>query len=68
MKTRHTGSPKYRNEISIGISRVYLYDIVDLFLAIYFVNRVNSKHPQISMSVINFQRKTLIFKELQVPP
>jgi len=31
------------------------------------VNKVNSKHSQISMSLINFQGKILIFKEVQVP-
>ena len=37
---------------------------VVLFIA---VNEVNSKHSQISRSLINFQGKISIFKELQVP-
>ena len=64
------------NETFFGISRVFLYDFLQTFFACFSklfygfftaVKEVNSKHSQISRSLINFQGKILIFKEFQVP-
>ena len=54
------------NETCLGISRFYLNDLLYTFLGQLFylfsalliaVNEVNSKHSQISRSMINFQEK-----------
>ena len=41
--------------------------LLTIFCIIYFCDEINSKHWQISRSVMNFQGKILIFKVVQLP-